>query len=349
MKKLKRIFICIMVVLFCFSCKKQNGDFSVTQEENLSAAADIVLTQNTAEPENIENEEESVIEEAQMPEKEVFFDTSEPSVIPTDTSYFLDEKHITYLLYLENRNSGPSIVKPSLFFNPKSNVKYAKVEYIDFKNRILDDDNNLGRDHWDEYDNNILIDVYSFNNRKYAGTARFYEARNGKREPYFDYQTAIEYQDNDVLYNGNPEWKFIENKIQSSDNENWYYEILLNSVVVSRKDKYTVITIEYLFDGDFITVNKYNNGDLRQKLVYEKGILVSDWHKLIFNAGESIDIYELKYTCINGEGLYQQYNENGELTYETKLYRELDEDGFLKYQLIENKSGTATEWIFEKE
>ncbi len=103
--------------------------------------------------------------------KDIVFDTSEPSIIPTDGTYFDDVRHYSYLNACKNYSLEYNPV-PVFMLNPKSNVKFRHVYYFDYKNRLQDGTKNVCYDAVDLVD---PVHICFFDDRKYQGHIKCYE------------------------------------------------------------------------------------------------------------------------------------------------------------------------------
>ncbi|MBR3815054.1 MAG: hypothetical protein IKK38_14440 [Spirochaetaceae bacterium] len=386
MKKNVFLIAVVILIIMTVSCSKKSEELQkeqltteeLHQDEETSAAEVLVSEQIIEQPEITEQEEaEDEVDE------DVVFDTSEPSVIPTDGTYFDDVRHYGYLNAVKLILHGAPV--PILMLNPKSNVKVRYVYYYDYKNRFQDGTKNISHDVDDLLD---PVRICFFDKRKYQGYFEYLEESeiNGKimifgikdlphyydkpmrkeildkekekcRDP-FDIDDLSKWTKTDDGYEMilppekyQKEWNSYRlNKLKiSSDTITMTYQNIKDLNSLELEDD-VILVSQYLFEGDTInyTFHGYRNRSssnlLDERLVYKKGILTEAYEK---ESREDKWVWERHYlySCIEGEGTYEMY-EDGNLVAKGKLIREIDEEGFLKKQVILFDDGSAHEFTF---
>ncbi len=375
MKKLNAIvLIAAMILMFMnVSCSKKNVE---TQKEEPIIEETAVLT--AAEPELQQAEEydaESLEELDDIFEldKDIVFDTSEPSIIPTDGTYFDDVRHYSYL-NVHNLFLWGGIPVPVLMLNPKSNVKFRYVYYFDYKNRLQDGRKNVGNDSGDLVD---PVYICFFDDRKYQGYIQYLEEsqKNGKfmvyntmgLSDYYDksmekeilrqvrLDTPVDIDDLSKWTKTDDGYEMILPPEKYHEDRKFYrlnkLKITSDEITITYQNIKDLETMElddeeklysqYIFDGDTIIYNKHDYLDsfrktwIDEKWVYKKGILteVSEVYSEFSDPEGYYGVRHHLFSCIEGEGTYEVYV-GEKLEEKGRLIRELDEEGFLKKQVI---------------
>ncbi|MCQ2579099.1 MAG: hypothetical protein MJ159_00200 [Treponemataceae bacterium] len=384
MKKLNAIvLIAAMILMFMnVSCSKKNVETQkeepIIEETAVLTAAEPELQQsdNQAEESDAESLEEQkrieALDDVFELDKDIVFDTSEPSIIPTDGTYFDDVRHYSYLNACKNYSLEYNPV-PVFMLNPKSNVKFRHVYYFDYKNRLQDGTKNVCYDAVDLVD---PVHICFFDDRKYQGHIKCYEQPKQKgraliipREYMGQIDKYVPVLKNTEILSKERIFKPLDiydlSKWTKTDDgyekilppekykKGWdlYYrlnklKITSDTITITYQnikdletmelDNEEILISQYIFDGDTITYTFHGyekNGSnlLDEKRVYKKGILTEAYKNE--SSGSWNRNRQYLFSCIEGEGTYEMY-EDEKLAEKGRLIRELDEEGFLKKQVI---------------